>query len=44
MQLFLIAFQQPIPFGISAVVVIVMIGIILKSALTAEGGRAGFAA
>jgi len=38
MQLFLIAFQQPIPFGISAVVVIVMIGIILKSALSAEGG------
>jgi hypothetical protein len=38
MQLFLVAFQQPIPFGISAVVVTVMIGIILKSALSAEGG------
>ncbi len=38
MQLFLVAFQQPIPFGISAVVVTLMIGIILKSALSAEGG------
>ena len=38
MQLFLVAFQQPIPFGISAAVVILMIYIILRSALTAEGG------
>ena len=38
MQLFLIAFQQPIPFGISAIIVITMIGIILKSAMTVEGG------
>ena len=38
MQLFLVAFQQPIPFGISAAVVILMIGIILKSALSSEGG------
>ena len=38
MQLFLIAFQQPIPFGISAIIVIAMIGIILKSAMSAEGG------
>ena len=38
MQLFLVAFQQPIPFGISAGVVIVMIGIILKAALSSEGG------
>ena len=38
MQLFLIAFQQPIPFGISAIIVIAMIGIILKSAMTVEGG------
>ena len=38
MQLFLIAFQQPIPFGISAVLVILMIAIILRSAMTAEGG------
>ena len=38
MQLFLVAFQQPIPFGISAAVVILMIGIILKAALSAEGG------
>ena len=38
MQLFLIAFQQPIPFGISAVLVIAMIFIIQRSAMTAEGG------
>lgn len=38
MQLFLIAFQQPIPFGISAAIVILMIYIILRSAMTAEGG------
>jgi hypothetical protein len=37
-QLFLIAFQQPIPFGISAVLVITMIFIIQRSAMTAEGG------
>jgi hypothetical protein len=37
-QLFLVAFQQPIPFGISAIIVITMIGIILKSALSTEGG------
>jgi hypothetical protein len=37
-QLFLVAFQQPIPFGISAIIVITMIGIILRSAMTAEGG------
>ena len=38
MQLFLVAFQQPIPFGISAAIVILMIWIILRSAMTAEGG------
>jgi hypothetical protein len=38
MQLFLIAFQQPIPFGISAAVVTVMLGIVLKAALSTEGG------
>ena len=38
MQLFLVAFQQPIPFGISAIIVITMIAIILRSAMTAEGG------
>jgi hypothetical protein len=37
-QLFLVAFQQPIPFGISAFIVIGMIYIILRSAMTAEGG------
>ncbi|MEO7229136.1 MAG: hypothetical protein ABIZ30_00925 [Candidatus Limnocylindrales bacterium] len=38
MQLFLIAFQQPIPFGISAAIVILMLGIVLRSAMVAEGG------
>ena len=38
MQLFLVAFQQPIPFLISGAVVVAMIGIMLKSALSAEGG------
>ena len=38
MQLFLIAFQQPIPFGISTAVVILMLGVVLKSALSSEGG------
>ena len=38
MQLFLVAFQQPIPFGISTLVVALMIGIILKAALSSEGG------
>ena len=38
MQLFLIAFQQPIPFGISAALVITMIFFIQRSAMTAEGG------
>jgi hypothetical protein len=37
-QLFLVAFQQPIPFGISAIIVITMIAIILRSAMAAEGG------
>ena len=37
MQLFLVAFQQPIPFGLSAGIVILMIGIALKAAMTAEG-------
>ena len=38
MQRFLVAFQQPVPFGISAISVIAMIYIILRSAMTAEGG------
>jgi len=38
MQLFLIAFSQPIPFGISAIVVGIMIAIMLRSAMVAEGG------
>ena len=40
MQLFLVAFQQSVPFGISAIIVITMIGIILKSAMSAEGPSA----
>jgi hypothetical protein len=36
-QLFLVAFQQPIPFGLSALVVILMLGIVLRSAMVAEG-------
>ncbi len=40
MQLFLVAFEQPIPFGISAVIVIAMIWIMLKAAMSAEGGSA----
>ncbi len=38
MQLFLVPFQQPIPFGISSAIVILMLGIVLKSALSTEGG------
>ncbi len=38
MQLFLVPFQQPIPFGISIAIVGTMIGIMLKSALSTEGG------
>jgi hypothetical protein len=37
-QIFLVAFQQPIPFGLSALAVIVMLGIVLRSAMVAEGG------
>ncbi|TFG68196.1 MAG: hypothetical protein E4H24_04255 [Thermomicrobiales bacterium] len=38
MQLFLVAFQQPIPFGISTIIVVAMLGIVLKSAISSEGG------
>jgi hypothetical protein len=38
MQLFLVAFQQPIPFLVSTVVVSAMILIALKAALSSEGG------
>ena len=38
MQLFLVPFQQPIPFGISAAIVILMIGIMLQAAMSTEGG------
>jgi hypothetical protein len=39
-QLFLIVFQQPIPFLLSAAVVTLMLGIVLRSAMAAEGGAA----
>ena len=38
MQFFLVWFQEPIPFGISGGLVILMLGIVLKSALSTEGG------
>jgi hypothetical protein len=38
MQLFLVAFQQPVPFLVSTVVVSAMILIALKAALSTEGG------
>ena len=38
MQLYLVAFQQPIPFGISIALVSLMILIMLKAALATEGG------
>lgn len=38
MQLFLVWFTQPIPFWTSAAVVTLMIGIMLRSALSSEGG------
>ena len=38
MQLFLVPFQEPIPFGISTAIVVLMLGIVLKAALSTEGG------
>jgi hypothetical protein len=38
MQLFLVAFQQPIPFLVSTIVVSTMLLIALKAALSTEGG------
>ncbi len=38
MQLFTIAFQRPIEFGISAAITIAMIFVILRAAMSAEGG------
>jgi len=37
-QLFLVPFQEPIPFGISTAIVVLMLGIVLKAALSTEGG------
>ena len=39
MQLFTIAFQQPIPFGISAALAFGIVYIVLKSAMSAEQKR-----
>jgi hypothetical protein len=36
-QLFTIAFQQPIPFGIATAVTVLMIYVFLRSAMVAEG-------
>jgi hypothetical protein len=38
MQLFLVAFQQPIPFLVSGAVVTAMIVIMLRAAISSEGG------
>ncbi len=37
MQLFTIIFQRPIEFGISAGITILMVGIFLRAAMSAEG-------
>jgi hypothetical protein len=37
-QLFTIVFQRPVEFGISAAISILMVGIILKAAMSSEGG------
>ena len=37
MQLFTIAFQQPIPFGIATLITVLMVWVWLKSAMVAEG-------
>ena len=38
MQLFLVPFTEPVPFGISTAVVVLMIGIMLRAAISTEGG------
>ena len=38
MQLFLVPFQEPIPFGLSTAAVVLMLGIVFKAALSTEGG------
>jgi hypothetical protein len=37
-QLFTIFFQRPVEFGIATAIAVLMIGIVLRSALVAEGG------
>ena len=39
MQLFTIAFQRPIEFGVATAITIAMIFIILRAAMSAEGGH-----
>ena len=42
MQLFTIAFQRPVEFGIATALVLVILLTVLFSALSAEGGRPGW--
>lgn len=42
MQLFTIAFQQPIPFGIATVITAIMVLTWLRSAMVAEGNGGGW--
>lgn len=38
MQLFTIIFSRPLEFGVSIAITVLMIGIILRAAMSAEGG------
>ncbi len=40
MQLFTIAFQRPIEFGIATGITVLMIFVLLRAAMSAEGGHA----
>ena len=44
MQIFTIAFEHPIEFGISIVIVVAILGTVLFSALSAEGPRRSWVA
>lgn len=39
MQLFTIAFQRPIEFGIATAITVLMIVVLLRAAMSAEGGH-----
>ena len=39
MQLFTIAFQRPIEFGIATAITVLMIMVLLRAAMSAEGGH-----